>query len=1085
MKKLRPQALGLTLILLSSLLAVIAPPLTQASPEADAWSRYPIPTKGVAGGGVLTSNVTIEQTGVTAIAVAFDGTIYAATEEISGTPLDGYDLFKSTDDGYTWTRLWKIPDEDKPTGGPASDPDSKITALVLPRWEYTDILYLATQYNVYKSTDSSENFTTVGARPTYGSGNTTTNSRLITSLDVTYCNDNHLMVVGSSDKDAFAGDYGGVYLHDESKPYTGWVDLRVGGGAAGTKYDVLDVAFSPNFADDQQVVALVTDDVPGSLTTKVTTNFNGSSWNVTVGDATLGAYLGVAFASTGGDIVFPANYDSDVSGDKYVQYVGISASSNSTVYMVVGAEKPGNPMAIPMFLPSATKAVHTMAIAGEAFSATITAGLTNGNVIYCDATGVYWQTAQVPPSVTATANNTCVALGGFYTTGYAVYAGTSGINGGFARSINSGATFALTAFICDDLLSITDLAVSPIYSKDSTMYMITVGSSGNSILWRTTDGGKTWDAALTATMPITPPSGSATTVGNFDKVALSPRFTSDTTVFVCESGNAPNIWRSTDNGFHFSLLPKKTGTTGSIDSWAIVGSRDVLVGDSAGNFYKTTDGGKSWSQAVATGLANFSSMALSPDYNSDSTILASDNAGKVYLSLDDGKTWQTLTTVATGLGGRTLVAFSPYYADENTVYATDNTTDTGILRFVIGSDSEWRRIDQTNPNRIEEVTKAGKVSISELLVVGDGNSLSTLYASESDPVVARVIGTTAAEGGVARCLNPTGPLPLASKAPVFEIVNTQLAAGVTLSGLWYGKGDSHHLWSIDTAPVPDAVYTYKDTLTMPLELVSPADGASSGRESSCKASWNEAISATSYNIWYDTNPDFELSPAQLYSRGASTNIAPAGGLDSGVSYYWRVRAGEAGSSTCVPGTTITFGAPALSRFSPTWSFTTGLSRGQWSPLTTPTGVAPSPGKTNVPIRPSFQWNAADRATGYEFMLAKDSRFDKAVVSKIGAHALKTTAWACDSDLDYSTTYYWRVRAISPTSHSEWGVSLFTTESAPPTAPTAPAPQPLPPPPPSPPTALPKTPVYAWVLLGIGTVLIITLLILIRSTRRPY
>ncbi len=1036
MKKLRPLALGLTLILLSSLLALIAPPPTQASPEADAWSKYPIPTKGEAGNWVLTSNVTIEQTGVTAIAVAFDGTIYAAAEETLGTPLAGYDLFKSTDDGYTWTPLWKIPDEDKPTGGPVSDPGSKIIAIVLPRWEYANILYLATQYNVYKSTgipNSSENLTTVGARPTYGSGNTTANSRLITSLDATYYTDNHLVVVGSSDNDTFAGDYGGVYLHNESKPYTGWVDLQVGGGAAGTKYDVLDVVFSPNFADDQQLVALVTDALAPN--TRVTTNFASSNWNTTVGDATLGA-----FASTGGDIVFPADYDSDASGDKYVQYVGISATTNSTVYMVVGAEKPGNPMAIPMFIPDATKAVHTMAIAGEAFTATITAGLTNGNVIYCDATGAYWQTAQVPPSVTATANNTCVALGGFYTSGYAVYAGTSGNNSGFARSINSGATFAQSAFICDDLLSVTDLAVSPIYTKDSTMYMITVGSSGNSILWRTTDSGTTWDAVLTAGQVITLPSGSPIIVGNFNKVALSPRFTSDTTVFVRESGNAPNIWRSTDNGFHFSPLPNKTGAAASIDSWAIVGSRDVLVGDSAGNFYKTTDGGKSWNQAVATGLSNFSSMALSPDYKKDTTILASDNIGKVYLSPDDGKTWQSLTPVATGLAGRTLVAFSPFYADDNTVYAADNTTDTGILRFVISSDSEWRRIDQTNPNRIDEVTKAGKVKISGLLVADDGNNLSTLYATESDPVVTRVIGTTAAEGGAARCLNPTGPpLSLATKAPVFEIVNTRLAAGVTLSGLWYAKGDCHHLWSIDTAPVPDVIYTCKDTLTTPLELTSPADGASSRRQTSCKVSWNKAISATSYNMWYDIDPSFELSPAQLYPQGTSTNIAPAAGLDSGISYYWKVRVGQSGNSTCVPGTTITFGAPALSRFSPTWSFTTALSRGQWSPLSLPTAVAPPPGKTNVPLRPAFQWNAADRATGYEFMLAKDSRFDKVVVSKIGAQTLKTTAWAYDSDLDYSTTYYWRVRAISPTSQSEWGVSIFTTEPSPPTAPPPTAP----------------------------------------------
>ena len=124
----------IVIALLLSLLTYLLPLPTQADEQANAWTRYPIPQKGEAGDWVLTGG----GTGVTAITVAFDGTIYAATEEISGSPLNEYDLFRFSNGGYTWTPLWRIPDDDNPNGGD----DPKIIALILPRWEYADILYL-------------------------------------------------------------------------------------------------------------------------------------------------------------------------------------------------------------------------------------------------------------------------------------------------------------------------------------------------------------------------------------------------------------------------------------------------------------------------------------------------------------------------------------------------------------------------------------------------------------------------------------------------------------------------------------------------------------------------------------------------------------------------------------------------------------------------------------------------------------------------------------------------------------------------------------------------------------------------------
>ena len=1068
----RAVTFGLIFILLLSLVMTAGPSSVKASLKADVWLKYPIPQKGEPGGWLLTSDFATEGTGITAVAVGAHGVIYVALEETAGSPLNGYSLFKSTDNDQTWTALWKIPSWDKPAGGPPSDPDSKIISLVLPRRDHPQILYLATQYYVYKSTDGGENFVTTGNRPGYGSGTDPTSSRLITSLDVTYYRGHHLALVGSRDADPSANNYGGVYLLNESQPFNSWGDLGVGNGVASQVYDVLDVAFATNSLKNQQIVALVTDDVPATFTTKVTSKFSSSNWNSVISDATLGA-----FTSFGGSLAFPSDYNIlDTSEDKNLHYAGIDAGPASAIYMIIGNQTPNVSTALPMTIPDATNAVYTMDIVGDSENTTLVAGLTSGNIFTWSLISGLVGTPSTPPSVTSTTQNAYVSIGELDLPGYSVYVGTSGANSGLARSVDSGDTFAQIAFISDDLTTITDLAVSPNYDYDGTIYMITMGNSNRSILWRTTDFGQTWEVVLTEGQTIRH-GNSFTTVAPFNKVKISPYFAFDTTIFIAESVGAPRIWRSTDNGFHFAPLLSKTGTAGTITSWAIAGQKIVLAGDNTGNFYKTDNAGTTWSTAIASGLANFSSMVLSPDYENDSTILASDSSGRIRLSRDNGETWQTLSTTPTGLGAGTVVAFSPFYVRDNTVYAADTATDTGILRFIIGSSTGWQRIDRINPNRVEEVTKAGKTNISGLKIVGDGNGLSALYATGSDPVVKRVIGVTAAEGGLARSLNPEADLTPNAEAPLFEIVNTKLPVGTTLFGLWSAQGSPTIIWSIDTAVTPDTLYTYTDTLSAPIELTLPANGASSGKQTSARVLWEGTGSATSYNLWYDTDPNLNSPPVQVYSTAAETNITPPGGLLSGTTYHWKVRAGQPGNSIFTPGATITYGAPAIGRFSETWSFTTGMGAAAWNPFVPIGNVNPSPGARGVdPIQTIFQWNPSDDTVSYEFQLSDNSAFAGSDTKKV-----KVPAYGWPGDLEFGKTYYWRVRSVKANgATSEWATGIFTTAEEPLAA--TPSSPPPPPPMPTPPIPESEIPLHLWVIIGIGSLLLIAVLILIARVR---
>jgi hypothetical protein len=300
-----------------------------------------------------------------------------------------------------------------------------------------------------------------------------------------------------------------------------------------------------------------------------------------------------------------------------------------------------------------------------------------------------------------------------------------------------------------------------------------------------------------------------------------------------------------------------------------------------------------------------------------------------------------------------------------------------------------------------------------------------------------------------RCLNPTTS---DTKKVKWEQVTEDIAAN-PLDSLRLTAG-SNMLWGHRGADV----WQYEDTLTGSVVLSSPSDGSTSNREDEALLSWNDMEGADTYELWYDTDPGFKAAKVIETTEVTSRKISD---LNDGTTYYWKVR--------------VEAGEPVLSRWSEVWSFTTALGEPEWHPFKPASNVAPSPGATDVQLTPTFQWNPADWATGYEFVLAKDAAFSDTLVSKTGANALTATVYMSEQKLDVSTTYYWKVRAIAKTSDSEWAQGVFTTMSAPPPPPEEPPPEKEPPP--------PTTPMYIWVIIGVGALLVIAVIILIVRTRR--
>lgn len=103
-----------------------------------------------------------------------------------------------------------------------------------------------------------------------------------------------------------------------------------------------------------------------------------------------------------------------------------------------------------------------------------------------------------------------------------------------------------------------------------------------------------------------------------------------------------------------------------------------------------------------------------------------------------------------------------------------------------------------------------------------------------------------------------------------------------------------------------------------------------------------------------------------------------------------------------------------------------------SKTTIPQLLSPKAGASGVRPKPVFQWSAVTGANSYELLVSTDPSLANPTIIKTAAYALASTAWRCNVSLNYNTTYYWKVRAISLDTQSAWSATgTFTTKPLPP------------------------------------------------------
>jgi photosystem II stability/assembly factor-like uncharacterized protein len=206
----------------------------------------------------------------------------------------------------------------------------------------------------------------------------------------------------------------------------------------------------------------------------------------------------------------------------------------------------------------------------------------------------------------------------------------------------------------------------------------TAGHNGGlkGLLYKSTDGGQTWQAILSV-------------LTNIDTLAISAK--DPVTVYAATSQFfGESLYKSTDGGAHWTNSPVQSDyPIGQVyalvvdpqNNSTLYAATNGIFGHSIG-VIKSTNGGGSW-QTVSNGLpsAGDNVTALAIDPNHPATLYA--NVNGTYRTTDGGLNWMKVD----GLASFNSMAISA--ADSNLIYAA---TATGVFKTVNGG-KKWKRVD--------------------------------------------------------------------------------------------------------------------------------------------------------------------------------------------------------------------------------------------------------------------------------------------------------------------------------------------------------------------------------------------------------
>jgi len=1063
---------GLALVLAITLSLGVAVPAGAADYPENDWAEW----------GTAAIDV---DTDVGAMAITPDGVIYAAVyDDTSGDWM----VQMSEDNGFTWDTT-DLDDADGPISqivvSPNYDEDGTVYVAVYNAWDDDGFPYVWFIENDGADAYQLKSIEDDGDVATY-----------LVSIDVWYDeNSGNNLILAGTDIDVFLLEH----------TTTGaWINQDLG-------HPGYEVNFAPDFDDPPHLMWALTDDGDDFI---LTSTISPGMWGQFIGEADFGID-----STIWADLDFPDDYSSDPD-DLPVVFAALSSSGNGGVYMVECVDADDGDSTATELMDDDD--MVSLAISGEV----ILAGSNETPCIYrSENLGDTWSAATKSPTGEGW-THVYMAPGDFDEDDGVAYASTFGDESAVSRSTDGGDIWNQISIIDTTIDDINDIAFHPDFPSTPTFLMVTYSSSqGTYSLWLTENGDSDapdYMRVLCGYLTAEP--------GNFDGEFVVVEYSSDAEVILLGGWDTSEyiVWKSTNGGQTF-------GTPRDVDSWIYdIASPDgstILLATDTG-IYRSVNKGLSWSNPVTTGAYT---VVTTPN-DEDAFLVGGLGNGNVSLSTDSGATFDTVVTADTGLDGDVVVAFDPGFADgEGAIYAADDnghavlvgdedldfdnleddtngdaatgnftglaaSTDNALYVISQGSGGaagtdqvvdaegsvtlEGDTSSSTDTSTIDEqiTAAAGEFDNGEVLSV-TGSALT--YSDITDNITGTIVleGVTSGATGQVNTIDVSVADAWGTEGETVSVIGFSLLANETApatgavagtdtglyrlllgedDSIWETADDSElvlpaHAWLTSGSNVvwtiddDDAeVWVISDTLSGQVTLDSPADGFRSDDEDSQLISWNALTGADEYE--YDCDSTGTTS-------STSKNIS---GLASGTEYTWKAR--------------VAPGEPWSSRWSDSRTFHTALGAPSWAP----TLYAPGNGATGTSLLPAFSWETATGADGYQFQLN-----DSPVFATLVDTNLTTEAYQVTTELEYGTTYYWRVRALKgDDAISRWSeVAVFTTmeEPAAPTTPVttttttqAPAPIVLP-------TAIP--PALLWTIIGIGAALIIAVIVLIVRTRR--
>lgn len=277
--------------------------------------------------------------------------------------------------------------------------------------------------------------------------------------------------------------------------------------------------------------------------------------------------------------------------------------------------------------------------------------------------------------------------------------------------------------------SIQDIVISPSYANDSTLF----ASTWDEGFFSSQDGGKSWQKSSQGLIKDS----------QADQMK-SPHFTdlalSEETLFL---GGFDGLFKSTDNGQNWQLL--ETLLPETIVALAISPDYEndstVAISPYVGDPYISTDAGMNWTQ-MYQGLESpyltrsfdeqdqdprrFFDIAFSPNYSSDSTIFATLLWENFLRSTNEGKSWQRtqLPNVPKHATRGMTIVTSPAFDSDQTIYLL---TQQGVLYKSTNAGKKFSVLSQIDGNFTNET--------ASIVLSPDFTADQIMYASTSAPGV--------------------------------------------------------------------------------------------------------------------------------------------------------------------------------------------------------------------------------------------------------------------------------------------------------------------------------------------------------------